>query len=237
MNEDKKSKKITIAIDGHSSCGKSTLAKELAQILGYIYIDSGAMYRGVALYCLRHDWVSSEHLETEKIIAHLNEIEIHFVKENGMEKPQLVLNGENVEKQIRSMQVSNVVSPVATIKEVRQKLVEEQRKMGEKGGVIMDGRDIGSVVFPKAELKIFLTAKPEIRAQRRYQELKATGADVEVEEIQENLLERDRIDSTRAESPLIQTPDAWVLDNSFLTKKEQLQVVLDKINSVSFLES
>lgn len=227
------SKKITIAIDGHSSCGKSTLAKELAQQIGYIYIDSGAMYRGVALYCLRHDWVSKEHLDKEKIISHLGEIQLRFVLTPGIEKPQLELNGEIVETQIRTMEVSNVVSPVATIKEVRVKLVEEQRKMGETGGVIMDGRDIGSVVFPNAELKIFLTAMPEVRAIRRYDELKATGAEVSVEEIKENLLERDRIDSTRVESPLIQTSDAWVLDNSRLSKSEQLNLVLGKINQLS----
>lgn len=223
------SKKITIAIDGHSSCGKSTMAKALAQEIGYIYIDSGAMYRGVALYCLRHDWVSKEHLDAEKIIAHLNEIDLHFVLDAESEKPQLVLNGENVETQIRSMEVSSVVSPVATIKEVRVKLVEEQRKMGAAGGVVMDGRDIGSVVFPNAELKIFLTASPDVRAIRRFDELKATGAEVSIEEIKENLLERDRIDSTRKESPLIQTADAWVLDNSRLSKKQQLDLVLERI--------
>ncbi len=232
MNNTSSSRKITIAIDGHSSCGKSTLAKELAQKIGYIYIDSGAMYRGVALYCLRRDWVSKEHLDKEKIIAHLSEIELRFVLEPGMEKPQLSLNGENVERQIRSMEVSNVVSPVATIKEVRQKLVEEQREMGQLGGVIMDGRDIGSVVFPNAELKIFLTALPEVRAIRRYDELKATGTQVSIEEIKENLLERDRIDSSRAESPLIQTEDAWVLDNSRLSKNEQLNMVFDRIREI-----
>ncbi len=232
MNREANSRKITIAIDGHSSCGKSTLAKELAQNIGYIYIDSGAMYRGVALYCRRHDWVSTEYLDTEKIIEHLPEIELRFVLEEGMEKPQLTLNGELVERQIRSMEISNVVSPVATIKEVREKLVDEQREMGKKGGVIMDGRDIGSVVFPDAELKIFLTAQPEIRAIRRYDELKATGVEVSLKEIKNNLLERDRIDSTRAESPLIQTNDAWVLDNSTLSKKEQLELVLNKIKSV-----
>lgn len=233
MKEGLNSKKITIAIDGHSSCGKSTLAKELANELGYIYIDSGAMYRGVTLFCRRHDWVSPEHLDKEKIIAHLNEIELRFIFGPVMEKPQLTLNGELVEKYIRSMEISNVVSPVATIKEVRQKLVEEQREMGALGGVIMDGRDIGSVVFPDAELKIFLTASPEVRAIRRYDELKSTGADVTIAEIKTNLLERDRIDSTREESPLIQTPDAWVLDNSRLSKKEQLSIVIDRIREIS----
>lgn len=223
------SKKITVAIDGHSSCGKSTLAKELAKQLSYIYIDSGAMYRGVALYCLRHDWVSTEHLEKEKIIEHLKEINLTFKFDEQLGKPALYLNDEYVENFIRTMEVSNVVSPVATIREVREKLVEEQRKMSKMGGVIMDGRDIGSVVFPNAELKIFLTASPEVRAKRRYEELKATDPDVNIEEIKTNLLERDYIDSTREESPLIKTEDAWVLDNSRLTKDEQLTLVLNKI--------
>lgn len=232
MNEASSSRKITIAIDGHSSCGKSTLAKELASQIEYIYIDSGAMYRGVALYCLRHDWVSKEHLDKQKVIDHLPEIELRFVLEANMDKPQLSLNGEIVERQIRTMEVSNVVSPVATIKAVREKLVEEQREMGEEGGVIMDGRDIGSIVFPNADLKIFLTALPEVRAIRRYDELKATGAEVSIAEIKENLIERDRIDSTREESPLIQTEDAWVLDNSRLSKNEQLNLVLDRIREI-----
>ncbi len=232
MNSGTPSRKITIAIDGHSSCGKSTLAKELAAKIAYVYIDSGAMYRGVALYCLRHDWVSQEHLDQEKIIAHLPEIELRFVKVADTEKPQLALNGEIVERQIRSMEVSNVVSPVATIKEVRQKLVEEQRAMGNEGGVIMDGRDIGSVVFPKAELKIFLTASPDVRAARRFKEIKATGAEVSIDEIKQNLIERDRIDSTREESPLIKTEDAWILDNSNLSKNEQLNLVLNRIREI-----
>ena len=232
MTTENSSKKITVAIDGHSSCGKSTLAKEVAKELSYIYIDSGAMYRGVALYCLRHDWVSTEHLDKDKIIAHLNEIELEFRFDDKLGKPALYLNDEYVEDFIRTMEVSNVVSPVATIKEVRVKLVEEQRKMAQKGGVIMDGRDIGSVVFPNAELKIFLTASPEIRAKRRFEELKSAEPDVDIEEIKANLLERDRIDSTREESPLIKTDDAWELDNSNLTKKEQLTLVLNRIREI-----
>jgi cytidylate kinase len=233
MKTEDSSKKITVAIDGHSSCGKSTLAKEIAKKLSYIYIDSGAMYRGVALYCLRHDWVSSEHLDKEKIIEHLNEINLDFKYDESIKKPALYLNGEYVEDYIRTMAVSNVVSPIATIKEVREKLVEEQRKLAHSGGVIMDGRDIGSVVFPNAELKIFLTASPEIRAKRRYDELKSTNPDVNLEDIKSNLLERDRIDSTRAESPLIKTDDAWELDNSNLTRNEQLNLVLNKIREIS----
>ncbi|MFA7273527.1 MAG: (d)CMP kinase [Crocinitomicaceae bacterium] len=226
-------KKITIAIDGHSSCGKSTLAKEIAKQLSYIYIDSGAMYRGVALYSLRNNWVSSNHLDSDTIIAHLKEIELTFQFDETLGKPALYLNGEHVEKLIRSMEVSSVVSPIATIKEVRQKLVEEQRKMSLKGGVVMDGRDIGSVVFPHAELKIFLTARPDVRAKRRYDEIKNTDSNVDLEEIKKNLLERDHIDSTREESPLIQTADAWVLDNSDLTKIQQLELVLNRIDEIS----
>jgi cytidylate kinase len=232
MKTGESSKKITIAIDGHSSCGKSTLAKEVAKELSYIYIDSGAMYRGVALYCLRHNWVSGEHLDKEKITAHLKEINLEFRYDDKLGKPALYLNGEYVEDFIRTMEISNVVSPVATIKEVRIKLVEEQRKMSSQGGVIMDGRDIGSIVFPNAELKIFLTASPNVRAKRRFDELKSTEPDIDIEEIKANLLERDRIDSTRAESPLIKTDDAWELDNSNLTKNEQLLLVLNKIREI-----
>ena len=232
MMEVSSPKKITIAIDGHSSCGKSTLAKELAEKLGYIYIDSGAMYRGVALYCARQGWVSPEHLDKTNIISHLPEIKLRFVRVQGMEKPQLTLNDELVEPYIRTMEISNVVSPIATIKEVREKLVQEQREMGNMGGVIMDGRDIGSVVFPKAELKIFLTASAEVRAQRRFEELQHTDSAASLQEIKENLLTRDEIDSNREESPLIQTPDAWVLDNSDLSKNEQLKLVLEKIREI-----
>jgi len=232
MEKGESSNKITVAIDGHSSCGKSTLAKELAKKLSYIYIDSGAMYRGVALYCMRHDWVSTEHLDKKTIIEHLNEVNLEFRFDEKLGKPALYLNSEYVEIFIRSMEVSNVVSQIATIKEVRTKLVEEQRKMASKGGVVMDGRDIGSVVFPNAELKIFLTASPEIRAKRRFEELKATEPNVNLEEILANLLERDHIDSTREESPLITTEDAWILDNSSLTKNEQLSLVLNKIREI-----
>lgn len=226
------SKKITVAIDGHSSCGKSTLAKEIAKELAYIYIDSGAMYRGVALYCLRHDWVSTEHLDNEKIIAHIDEINLEFRYDEKRGKPVLYLNGEFVEDFIRSMEVSNVVSPIATIKEVRLKLVDEQRKMAVNGGIVMDGRDIGSVVFPNAELKIFLTANSDIRAKRRYEEIKSTHPDVNVAEIKANLLERDHMDSNRSESPLVKTKDAWELDNSNLSKKEQLNLVLNRIHEI-----
>ncbi|MDX1651629.1 MAG: (d)CMP kinase [Brumimicrobium sp.] len=218
-------KKITIAIDGWSSCGKSTLAKALAKSLGYIYVDSGAMYRGIALFALRNGWVTEESIDKEKIIANLNNIDIHF-ENTAPGKADLYLNGENVEDQIRNIKVSNVVSPVATIKEVREHLVKLQRALGESGGVVMDGRDIGSVVFPNAELKLFLTAKPEIRAQRRLDELIEKGEDITYDQVKTNLEKRDEMDSKRKESPLIQTSDAIVVDNSGLTTEEQLNHAL-----------
>lgn len=218
-------KKLTIAIDGWSSCGKSTLAKALAKELNYIYVDSGAMYRGIALFALRKGWVSGSEADKSKIIDALSEINVSF-EFQAEGKAVLYLNGENVEGEIRQLPVSNVVSTVAKIKEVRAHLVTQQRKMGENGGVVMDGRDIGSVVFPKAELKIFLTASPEIRAERRYNELVAKGDNPTREEIVANLELRDKMDASREESPLIQTEDAVVIDNSNLTPQEQLDLAL-----------
>jgi cytidylate kinase len=220
-------RKITIAIDGFSSCGKSTLAKALAKELAYIYVDSGAMYRGVALYALRKDWVANDGAQIDQIVSHLTDIDISFELNPSSNLPELILNGENVESQIRTLDVSNVVSFVAPIKEVRHYLVDLQRKLGEQGGVVMDGRDIGSVVFPNAELKLFLTASPEIRAERRFNELKAKGDKVTLNEVKENLTLRDHLDSTREESPLIQTEDAVVIDNTELTPEGQLQVALE----------
>src|SRR5690554_4749786 len=215
-------KEITIAIDGWSSCGKSTLAKALAKELKYVYVDSGAMYRGVALYAKRKGLISEDGVDQRAIIDELSNIDLSFSNnENGV--AELYLNGENVENQIRSIEVSNVVSAVAKIKEVRQFLVKQQRKMGNNGGVVMDGRDIGSVVFPNAELKLFVTADPEIRAQRRFDELQAKGDNVSLEEVKANLKLRDEMDASREESPLIQTEDAVVLDNSNLTPKQQLE--------------
>ncbi|MFT7344183.1 MAG: cytidylate kinase [Lentimonas sp.] len=222
-------KKITIAIDGHSSCGKSTMAKALAKEIGYIYIDTGAMYRGVTLYCLRKGLIDDQQIDAPAIIKSLNNIKIHFEYDEALKKPILHLNNENVEEEIRGLRVSSFVSPIAAIKEVRIKLVALQREMGKKGGVILDGRDIGSVVFPKAELKLFVTAKSAIRAQRRYLELKPADPSVKLEEIQKNIEERDFLDTTRKESPLIKTDDALVLDNSELSEKEQLLWVLDRI--------
>lgn len=217
-------KLITIAIDGHSSCGKSTLAKALAQKINYLFIDSGAMYRGVTLYCMRNQLIENGILSTEKIINHLNEINLSFEYNTKTDKADLFLNNENVEELIRMPDVAANVSKIATIKEVRQKLVEEQQKMGVNGGIIMDGRDIGSVVFPDAELKLFVTASNEIRAQRRFDELIDKGVQTTFQEVYDNLVQRDELDSNRIESPLIQTSDAIEIDTSHLTREEQLNL-------------
>lgn len=225
--------KITIAIDGFSSCGKSTLAKSLSEKLGYIFIDTGAMYRAVTLFALQHNWISETHFNQDKLIESLDLIKLRFERNPETGKPEILLNGENVESEIRGMGISNFVSQIATVKEVRAKLVAEQRKMGRSGGIVMDGRDIGSVVFPDAQLKLFITADPEVRAQRRYKELVQTNPEVNISEIRENLKERDFIDSTRPESPLIQTPDAILVDNSNLTPDAQLELVLELVNRIT----
>ena len=226
-----KHKKITIAIDGFSSCGKSTLAKALAFELGYVFVDTGAMYRAVTLFCFRKGFVSKESVNQNAIIDHLNQIEIHFERNKETLKLEIFLNKEVVEREIRSLEISSLVSKVASIKEVRQKLVLEQKKMGEKGGVVMDGRDIGSVVFPNAELKLFITASPEIRTERRFKELLSTEPNITREEIHQNLEERDYLDSTRKESPLIQTEDAVVIDNSDINQQEQLELALELVRT------
>lgn len=223
------SKKITIAIDGYSSCGKSTLAKALAEKLGYIFIDSGAMYRAVALYAYQNNWISTSHFNSDLLIENLKNIQLHFELNPSTQKPEIYLNNQNVAAEIREITVSSLVSTVASIKQVREKLVAEQREMGKKGGVVMDGRDIGSVVFPQAELKLFVTAQPEIRAQRRFLELQATDPNITLEEIEKNLTERDEMDSSRTESPLIQTDDAVLLDNSNMTPAEQLEFAYDLV--------
>lgn len=225
-------KKITIAIDGYSSCGKSTLAKALAKKMGYIFIDSGAMYRGVTLYCMRNGLLPSGEPDIENIEKHLNSIVLEFQFNPDTEKSDLYLNGENVEELIRMPNVAANVSKIATIKSVRDKLVSEQRKMGLKGGIIMDGRDIGSVVFPKAELKLFITAKPEIRAQRRHKELLEKGIETDLKDVMYNLIERDHIDSTREESPLVQTDDAIVIDTSNLTPEQQVQLAYTYVQEI-----
>ena len=219
-------KKITIAVDGFSSCGKSTLAKQLAAKLGYVYIDSGAMYRAVTLYALRNNMIVDEELDTKKLIASLDDVKIHFeLNANG--EPQTFLNGTNVEREIRKIYVSQWVSPVAAVPEVRHVMVAQQQKMGEAKGVVMDGSDIGTTVFPNAELKIFVTAEVDVRAQRRYDEMLSKGEPADMNEVKQNLQERDRIDQSRAESPLRKADDAVVLDNSHITREEQLQVAYD----------
>ena len=224
------STKITIAIDGYSACGKSTLAKALAKALDYSFIDSGAMYRGAALFFYRQGHVSEEMMDIEAIERAIPNLDLSFKIQNT--KNCLYLNNENIEDEIRQAYVVNIVSKVATIKKVRTALVKQQQRMGENGGIVMDGRDIGSVVFPNAQLKIFVTASPEIRAQRRYAELQQKGIPQSLEEVQLNLTKRDHIDSTREESPLLQVQDAIVLDNSKLTKEEQLEWALEKAREI-----
>ena len=216
-------KKITIAIDGYSSCGKSTMAKDLAREVGYIYIDSGAMYRAVTLYCLENGLFTNEGIDTERLEAAMPNIRISFELNPETQRPMTFLNGKNVEDRIRTMEVSNRVSPVAALPFVRKALVELQQEMGRAKGIVMDGRDIGTAVFPDAELKIFVTASAEIRAQRRYDELKAKGQEASFEEILTNVKERDYIDQNREVSPLRKADDALLLDNSNLTIEEQKQ--------------
>jgi len=221
-------KKIVIAIDGHSSCGKSTLAKSLARELGYTYIDSGAMYRAVTLFALRNGLIKHGKVDEKELISRMKDIRITFEWDTDTEKNTTFLNGENIENEIRQLEVSNNVSPVSTIAGVRSELVKQQRENGQNKGIVMDGRDIGTVVFPDAELKIFMTASPEIRAQRRYLELKEKGAEVDFDKILQNVEERDTIDSGREVSPLKKADDAIVLDNSHMTREEQLQWALEK---------
>jgi cytidylate kinase len=226
-------KKIIIAIDGHSSCGKSTMAKSLAQELGYIYIDSGAMYRVVTLYALRNGLINSGVPDTEKLIAELKNIKITFKWDEILGKNTTFLNGENVEEEIRRLEVSQNVSPISTIAEVRREMVKQQRENGKNKGIVMDGRDIGTVVFPDAELKIFMTASPEIRAQRRFLELKEKGQEIDFESILQNVEGRDEIDSNREISPLKRADDALILDNSNLSREEQLKWTLGKVKEIT----
>ena len=217
-------KKITIAIDGFSSCGKSTMAKDLAREVGYIYVDTGAMYRSVTLYALRNGFFGDDNtIDTEGLEKEMDKIDISFKLNPETGKPDTYLNGECVEQEIRSMEVSSRVSPIATLPFVRSALVAQQQRMGQDKGIVMDGRDIGTTVFPDAELKIFVVASAEIRAQRRYDELKAKGQEASYEEILTNVKERDYIDQNRAVSPLRQAEDALLLDNSHLTIEEQKQ--------------
>ena len=216
-------KRFIIAIDGYSSCGKSTFAKSIAKELGYIYIDSGAMYRAVTLYCLRKGFIKDDNLNTGALIDELPEIHIDFVFNPDINTYETFLNSENVEEEIREMEVSSHVSRVSQVQEVRERMVELQRQIGAARGIVMDGRDIGTVVFPNADIKIFMTASVDIRAGRRYDELKAKGLDVNFEEIKNNIIARDIADENRDISPLRRADDAIVLDNSRMTVQEQMQ--------------
>ncbi|MDD2525805.1 MAG: (d)CMP kinase [Bacteroidales bacterium] len=231
-------RKIIIAVDGFSSCGKSTMAKDLAKETRYIYIDSGAMYRAITLYCLRNGLIKGDVVDSEALSKVIDSVSISFRLDPSTGKAYTMLNGENVESEIRTMEVSDKVSPVSAIGFVRKAMVLLQQKMGKEKGIVMDGRDIGTTVFPNAEMKIFVTASPEIRAQRRVDELIAKGEKVSFDEVLENLKKRDHIDQTRAESPLRQAEDAYVLDNSHLTiteQKEWLIHLFQKITSGSEL--
>jgi CMP/dCMP kinase len=224
-----KSKKIIITIDGWSSCGKSTLARQLARKLGYVYIDSGAMYRAITLYFLRNhiDWTSHKEVENA-----LNDIELEFIFNDKLDQSEMFLNGENVEYVIRDMVVAEKVSEIAAIKEVRAFAVAQQRKMGKSRGIVMDGRDIGTVVFPKAELKIFMTADNAIRVERRFKELFEKNPNISLEEVQNNLQMRDYIDSNREVSPLRKAKDALLLDNSNITQEEQLKKAMNWVKEI-----
>lgn len=226
-------KKITIAIDGHSSCGKSTMAKELARQLGYVYVDTGAMYRTVTLFAMRHNlFLADGEVDKDALRKCMPEIEVSFRFNEETGRPDAYLNGECVEKVIRSIEVSNHVSKVAAIPFVREAMVDQQRRMGAEKGIVMDGRDIGTTVFPDAELKIFVTASSKVRAQRRYDELKEKGMPADFDEILKNVEERDYIDSHREVSPLRQAPDALLLDNSEMTIPEQNAWLMDKVKAL-----
>ncbi len=224
-------KKITIAIDGFSSTGKSTLAKQLAQKLKYVYVDSGAMYRAVALYTLQHKLIQDGLLNTAALINQLPIIKVTFQYNESLKASEIYLNGVNVNADIRTMEVSNTVSRVATVPEVRQQLVALQQQMGAQKGIVMDGRDIGTVVFPDAELKLFMTASANTRAQRRYDELIAAGTVVTFDAVLENITSRDHLDSTRDDSPLFKADDAIEIDNSTLNLEQQFEQVLALVNS------
>ena len=232
MNTTKKDKKIVIAIDGFSSCGKSTFAKAIAARLGYIFIDTGAMYRAVTLYALEQGAIRSGMVDEDAVEALLPQIEITFRFNPQRGASDIYVNGDLAEGRIRSIEVSNCVSGVSSIRAVREKLVAMQQRMGRDRGGVMDGRDIGTVVFPDAELKIFMTADAEVRAKRRYAELTAKGDEVTLEEIVENVISRDKADMTRAISPLRQAEDAVVLDNSYMSVEEQMDWFMERYNAL-----
>jgi CMP/dCMP kinase len=222
--------KITIAIDGYSSTGKSTVAKRLAKHLGYTYVDSGAMYRAVTWFAMTHDFIDKAHFDIDALVSHLEDIHISFVFNKEVGFAEVYLNDENIEKQIRTLEVSSFVSKVAEVSEVRSQLVKQQQKLGKGKGVVMDGRDIGTVVFPDAELKLFLTASPDNRAKRRFDELIKKGDTVLYDDVLKNVQERDYIDSHREDSPLVKAEDAIEIDNSDMSKDEQFQIILDIVN-------
>jgi len=226
-------KKITIAIDGFSSTGKSTLAKQLANKLGYAYVDTGAMYRAVTLFAMQNGCISSDFFDKQTLINSLPFINLQFNYNPDLGYAEMYLNETNVETEIRTIEVSNFVSKVAEVSEVRAKLVQQQQKMGKRKGIVMDGRDIETVVFPDAELKIFMTASPETRAQRRFDELQAKGQDVSFEEVYKNVQERDYIDTHRDDSPLVRASDAIEIDNSNLSREEQFDAVLSLVDQVT----
>ncbi|WP_445735645.1 (d)CMP kinase [Mariniflexile sp.] len=223
-------KKITIAIDGFSSTGKSTVAKQIAKHLGYVYVDSGAMYRAVTYYAMQQGIIDSNHFNVDGLVANLDDIKISFKFNNSLGFAEVYLNGTNIENDIRTLEVSNFVSKVAEISEVRQLLVKQQQKLGKDKGVVMDGRDIGTVVFPDAELKLFMTASAETRAERRYSELIERGDAVTYEAVLKNVQERDYIDSNREDSPLVIAEDAIEIDNSNMSLQEQFDKILQLVN-------
>ena len=226
-------KKITIAIDGFSSCGKSTMAKALARNIGYLYFDSGAMYRAVALYCMQNGLINGEEIDTCALRDCLDNIHISFEADPETKNSITFLNGVNVEHEIRTLEVSRFVSKVAALDFVRSAMVDQQREMGKQKGIVMDGRDIGTTVFPDAEMKVFVTASAEVRAQRRYDELAARGDNPDYNDILENVLQRDHIDQTREVSPLRKADDAMLLDNSDLTREEQMNWLVETFNKLT----
>lgn len=225
-------KKITIAIDGFSSTGKSTLAKQVAKKLGYIYVDTGAMYRAVTLFAMQNGFIDELEFDKEALVKSLSQIQLRFQFNPELGFAEMYLNETNVEKKIRSMEVSNFVSQVAEVSEVRAMLVKQQQEIGAAKGVVMDGRDIGTVVFPDAELKIFMNARPDVRAQRRFDELSEKGQLVAYDRVLENVLQRDYIDTHREDSPLVKAEDAIEIDNSELTREEQFKKVLELVNNI-----
>ena len=225
-------KKIIIAIDGFSSCGKSTMAKSLARNIGYLYFDSGAMYRAVALFCLEQRLIADGVIDVDTLRNRMSEIRITFEADPVTKNSVTILNGRNVEKEIRSLEVSRIVSQVAALDFVRTDMIAQQRSMGDAKGIVMDGRDIGTTVFPNAEMKIFVTASAEVRAQRRYDEIIARGDSANFDEILENVQQRDHIDQTREVSPLRKADDALLLDNSFMTREEQELWLIERFNEI-----